>query len=149
LVRGRALLPTWEPCAGEEVARGLTGLGVRLRFGTTALALARDPDTAEITIETDDGTTLRCDALLTAVGRRPRTDGLGLDDIVPGHTASGASRLPVDDTGRVTSVDGGWLYAIGDVAGRGQLTHIAKYQARACAAALAERAQGRLAPLGP
>ncbi|KJY26659.1 FAD-dependent oxidoreductase, partial [Streptomyces katrae] len=149
LVRGRSLLSDWEPCAGEEVARGLTGLGAAVRFGVTALSLARDADTGEVSVETDDGGVLRCDELLVAVGRRPRTAGLGLEDVVPGYPASAADRLPVDDTGRVTSVPGGWLYAIGDVSGRAQLTHLAKYQARACAAALVERAAGRPAEGGP
>ncbi|MEU3910166.1 NAD(P)/FAD-dependent oxidoreductase [Streptomyces sp. NPDC029721] len=149
LVRGRSLLSDWEPCAGEEVARGLTGLGAAVRFGVTALSVARDADTGEVSVETDDGGVLRCDELLVAVGRRPRTAGLGLEDVVPGYPASAAERLPVDDTGRVTSVPGGWLYAIGDVSGRAQLTHLAKYQARACAAALVERAAGRPAEGGP
>ncbi|MGW2679109.1 dihydrolipoyl dehydrogenase family protein [Streptomyces sp. NPDC001436] len=157
LVRGRALLPDWEPCAGEEVARGLTGLGISVRFGVSALAVARDADTGEVSVTTDDGGVLRCDELLVAVGRRPRTAGLGLEDVVPGHPASAPAGhpasapagLPVDDTGRVTSVPGGWLYAIGDVSGRAHLTHLAKYQARACAAALAARAAGRAAAGGP
>ncbi|MFH7594780.1 NAD(P)/FAD-dependent oxidoreductase [Streptomyces racemochromogenes] len=147
LVRGRALLSDWEPCAGEEIARGLTGLGIGVRFGVTALAAARDADTGEVSVTTDDGGVLRCDELLVAVGRRPRTAGLGLEDVVPGHPASAPAGLPVDDTGRVTSVPGGWLYAIGDVSGRSHLTHLAKYQARACAAALAADA-GRPAAVG-
>ncbi|MFD8141570.1 dihydrolipoyl dehydrogenase family protein [Streptomyces sp. NPDC059708] len=148
LVRGRALLPDWEPCAGEEVARGLSGLGVRVRFGVTAVCAARDPDGAGMSVTTDDGAVLRCDELLVAVGRRPRTADLGLETVLP-VPASGAARLPVDDTGRVTSVPGGWLYAVGDAGGRAQVTHLAKYQARACAAALVDRAGGRPAPSGP
>ena len=34
---------------------------------------------------------------------------------------------------RATGVDGGWLYAIGDVNGRTLLTHMGKYQARIAA----------------
>ncbi|MFD8288087.1 dihydrolipoyl dehydrogenase family protein [Streptomyces lavendulae] len=145
LVRGRALLADWEPCAGEEIARGLTGLGIGMRFGVTALSAVRDADTGEVSVETDDGAVLRCDELLVAVGRRPRTTGLGLENVLPGTPANTTEGLTVDDTGRVTSVPGGWLYAIGDVSGHAQLTHLAKYQARACAAALAERAAGRAA----
>ncbi len=36
----------------------------------------------------------------------------------------------MDDQLRVTGVDGGWLYAAGDVNGRALLTHQGKYQAR-------------------
>ncbi|MFJ6350626.1 dihydrolipoyl dehydrogenase family protein [Streptomyces sp. NPDC092046] len=144
LVRDRALLTGWEPCAGEEVARGLGALGVTIRFGVSALRVARDAATRTVTVDTDDGAVLHCDELLAAVGRRPRTADLGLDSV--GLPAGG--RLPVDDTCRVTTVEGDWLYAVGDVNQRAPLTHMAKYQARACAAAIAERAAGRPATTG-
>ncbi|MFJ8852444.1 dihydrolipoyl dehydrogenase family protein [Streptomyces sp. NPDC102437] len=139
LVRGQTLLTGWEPCAGEEVTRGLSDLGVTIRFGVSAVRVARDEDTRTVTVDTDDGTALVCDEVLAAVGRRPRTADLGLDSI--GLPAS--DWLPVDDTCRVTAVEGEWLYAVGDVNHRAPLTHMAKYQARACAAAIAERAAGR------
>ncbi|MEE1755229.1 dihydrolipoyl dehydrogenase family protein [Streptomyces sp. SP18CS02] len=144
LVRGQALLTGWEPCAGEEVARGLTGLGVTIRFGVSATRVARDETTRAVTVRTDDGATLVCDEVLAAVGRRPRTADLGLENV----GLPGGGRLPVDDTCRVTTVDGDWLYAVGDVNHRAPLTHMAKYQARACAAAIAERAAGRPADPG-
>ncbi|MFE2009148.1 dihydrolipoyl dehydrogenase family protein [Streptomyces sp. NPDC059491] len=144
LVRDHALLTGWEPCAGEEVLRGLGDLGVTVRFGVSAVRVARDEDTRAVTVHTDDGTALVCDELLAAVGRRPRTADLGLDRV--GLPAG--DWLPVDDTCRVTGVAGDWLYAVGDVNHRAPLTHMAKYQARACAAAIAERAAGRPAPTG-
>ncbi|AJF68346.1 dihydrolipoyl dehydrogenase family protein [Streptomyces vietnamensis] len=144
LVRDQALLTGWEPCAGEEVTRGLTGSGVTIRFGVSATRVARDATTRTVTVETDDGATLACDEVLAAVGRRPRTAGLGLETV---GLAAG-DRLPVDDTCRVTALDGDWLYAVGDVNHRAPLTHMAKYQARACAAAIAERAAGRPAVTG-
>ncbi|WP_329315001.1 NAD(P)/FAD-dependent oxidoreductase [Streptomyces sp. NBC_01278] len=143
LVRDQALLTGWEPCAGEEVTRGLSDLGVTIRFGVSAVRVARD-DTRTVTVDTDDGTTLVCDEVLAAVGRRPRTEDLGLDSV--GLPAG--DWLPVDDTCRVTAVEGEWLYAVGDVNHRAPLTHMAKYQARACAAAIAERAAGRPADTG-
>ncbi|MFF8837578.1 dihydrolipoyl dehydrogenase family protein [Streptomyces sp. NPDC015130] len=144
LVRDQALLTGWEPCAGEEVTRGLTGMGVTIRFGTSATRVARDGATRAVTVETDDGTGLVCDEVLVAVGRRPRTRDLGLETV--GLPAG--DWLPVDDTCRVTALDGDWLYAVGDVNRRAPLTHMAKYQARACAAAIAERAAGRPADPG-
>ncbi|QDQ09303.1 dihydrolipoyl dehydrogenase family protein [Streptomyces spectabilis] len=144
LVRGRTLLADWEPCAGEEVARGLTDLGVTLRFGVSADRVARDEATRAVRVETDDGSTLVCDEVLAAVGRRPRTHDLGLDTV--GRTAG--DWLPVDDTCRVAGLDGDWLYGVGDVNHRAPLTHMAKYQARACAAAIVERAAGRPADPG-
>jgi dihydrolipoamide dehydrogenase len=119
LVRDQALLTGWEPCAGEEVTRGLTGLRVAVRFGVSATRVARDETTRTVTVETDDGAVFVCDEVLAATGRRPRT---GLDS----H----------------------WLYAVGDVNHRAPLTHMAKYQARACAAAIVKRAAGRPADTG-
>lgn len=46
-------------------------------------------------------------------------------------------------------VDGGWLYAAGDVTGRVLLTHQGKYQARACGQVVAARARGEAADAAP
>jgi dihydrolipoamide dehydrogenase len=43
---------------------------------------------------------------------------------------------------RATGVPDGWLYAIGDVNGRNQLTHMGKYQARVCGDVIVARAKG-------
>ncbi|MFG3498234.1 dihydrolipoyl dehydrogenase family protein [Streptomyces sp. NPDC047928] len=145
LVRDQALLTGWEPCAGEEVTRGLSDLGVTVRFGVSAIRVTRDAATRTVTVDTDDGTALHCDEVLAAVGRRPRTADLGLESV--GLTAG--DWLSVDDTCRVTAAEGDWLYAVGDVNHRAPLTHMAKYQARACAAAIAERAAGRPPADGP
>lgn len=73
-----------------------------------------------------DGTELVADELLVATGRRPRTGDLGLDTVglEPGRS------IETDDQLRAIGVDGGWLYAVGDVNGRALLTHHGKYQAR-------------------
>ncbi|GHE56881.1 hypothetical protein [Streptomyces vinaceus] len=84
------------------MARGLTGLGFSVRFGVTAASVARDADTAEVTVETDDGAALRCDELLVAVGRRPRTADLGLETLAPRHDASGTRRLPPNSSSTPT-----------------------------------------------
>lgn len=45
--------------------------------------------------------------------------------------------VEVDDHLQATGVDGGWLYAVGDVNGRSLLTHTGKYQARIAGAHIA------------
>ena len=74
-----------------------------------------------------------------ATGRRPATAGLGLEafGVEPGRA------LEVDDTGRASAVDGGWLYAAGDVTGRAPLTHQGKYGARAAGDTVAALAAGK------
>jgi dihydrolipoamide dehydrogenase len=54
----------------------------------------------------------------------------------PGRTT------PTDDWLHVQGVDGGWLYAVGDVNGRNLLTHMGKYQARLCGDVILRRARG-------
>jgi dihydrolipoamide dehydrogenase len=77
--------------------------------------------------------------VLSAVGRSAHTGDIGLETVglPPG------SWLDVDDTMRVTAVEGGWLYAAGDVNHLALLTHMGKYQARVCGDAIAARAQDR------
>jgi len=134
LVRGR-LLGTLEPFAGELVAAGLREMGVEIRNGVTVDKVVRDGDSVTVSIGADS---VQGDQVLVAVGRGPGTDDLGLETVglEPGEF------LKIDDTCRVSGVDGGWLYATGDVNGRRLLTHMGKYQARACGSAIAARARG-------
>jgi pyruvate/2-oxoglutarate dehydrogenase complex dihydrolipoamide dehydrogenase (E3) component len=75
----------------------------------------------------DGGRELRGDRLLVATGRRPRVDDLGLDTV--GVAADGHG-IPVD--ARLRAADR--LWAIGDVNGIWQLTHVGKYQGEVVAA---------------
>src|SRR6185437_16385709 len=62
------------------------------------------------------------------------------------------SWLEVDDTCRVTALEEGWLYALGDINRHALLTHQGKYQARIATAAIAARAAGQpvdTSPWGP
>jgi pyruvate/2-oxoglutarate dehydrogenase complex dihydrolipoamide dehydrogenase (E3) component len=65
--------------------------------------------------------------LLVATGRRPRVEGIGLETVGIKATQSG---IPVDSRLRA----GERLWAIGDVTGLWQLTHVGKYQGRVAAA---------------
>jgi pyruvate/2-oxoglutarate dehydrogenase complex dihydrolipoamide dehydrogenase (E3) component len=138
LARGSGLLPRMEPFVGELIGRGLTGAGVDLRLGVSVRALRRPRPEGPVTIELDDGSEFQVDEVLFATGRAPLTDDIGLDTIglAPG------SWLDVDDTCRVRAIDGGWLYAAGDVNHRALLTHQGKYQGRIAGAAIGARAAG-------
>ncbi|KJS59239.1 dihydrolipoyl dehydrogenase family protein [Streptomyces rubellomurinus] len=139
LVRGAGLLPRMEPFAGELVADGLQAAGVDVRLGARIGALRRADGSGPVTLTLDDGGDLTADEVLYATGRAPRTADIGLEQIglKPGDW------LEVDDSCTVLGVDGGWLYAAGDVNHRALLTHQGKYQARITGAAIAARAQGR------
>ena len=137
IARGRLLAGT-EEFAGQLVADGLRRAGVDVRAGASATAVHRAGQGGPVTLELDDGTTVAADEVLAATGRTPRSHDIGLDSVglEPG------SWLDVDGTMRVTAVEGGWLYATGDVNHLALLTHMGKYQARICGDAIAARAHG-------
>ncbi|MFL5845817.1 MAG: dihydrolipoyl dehydrogenase family protein [Solirubrobacteraceae bacterium] len=119
------LLGREEAYAGQELRDAFTESGIEVHTGVKATAVSRDGDV--VTLELDDGTTLEGDQLLCALGRKPLTDDLGLETI--GLESGGT--IPVGDDLRVPGHD--WLYVLGDVNGRIQLTHMGKYQARIAA----------------
>jgi len=120
------LLPAEEPFVDEHLREAFDAEGITVRVGATAVRADRDGVDEPVTLTLDDGTALEADEILVATGRRPNTTDLGLDTVglEPGRS------IDTDDQLRATGVDGGWLYAIGDVNGRALLTHHGKYQAR-------------------
>ena len=131
---GERILAREEPFASDEVTAALRERhGVDVRTGARAERVGKSA--AGVEVELDGGERLEAEELLVAVGRRPRTDGIGLDSvgIEPGENGF----LETDRRMRVG--DGGWLYAVGDVTGRALFTHMGKYQAWVAA----ENALGR------
>jgi pyruvate/2-oxoglutarate dehydrogenase complex dihydrolipoamide dehydrogenase (E3) component len=123
LIEGeRRLLPREEEFACQEVTEALEEIGVDIRTGQKADRVRREGGEVQVTL--GDGSTVAGDELLVAVGRRPQVDGLGLESV--GLAADG--HLTVDEYCQIQGLD--WLYALGDLNGRAQFTHMAKYQAR-------------------
>jgi dihydrolipoamide dehydrogenase len=122
-----SLLANEEPFVGQEIAQELLELGVEQRLGTKAVSVSVSREGAEITVELEDGSTVVGDRLLVAVGRKPLSEGIGLETV--GLRDGGF--VEVDDGLQVPGVP--WLYAVGDVNGRSLLTHAGKYQARIAA----------------
>ncbi len=126
LVEGATHLLAHEPAPlGEALATVLERDGVQLFLGRKVTAVRRDGEDYVLTL--DDARELRGDRLLVATGRRPRTDGIGLETV--GITADRRG-VPVDAHLRV----GERLWAIGDVTGVRLLTHVGKYQGEVVAA---------------
>jgi pyruvate/2-oxoglutarate dehydrogenase complex dihydrolipoamide dehydrogenase (E3) component len=116
-----------EPFASAEVEAALREAGIDVRTQSRAVSVARDGD---VTVTMEDGSTATGSELLVAVGRKPSTEGLGLETIglEPGK--------PVEVGSNLRSSRHDWLYAIGDANGRTLLTHMGKYQGRLAADAI-------------
>jgi pyruvate/2-oxoglutarate dehydrogenase complex dihydrolipoamide dehydrogenase (E3) component len=119
------VLPREPKPLGDALGSALAADGIELCFGEHATAVRREED--EYVLEFAGRDELRGDRLLVATGRRPRTEGLGLETAGVEPTRQG---IPVD--GRMRVADG--LWAIGDVTGVWPLTYMGKYQGRVAAA---------------
>ncbi|WP_208630389.1 dihydrolipoyl dehydrogenase family protein, partial [Amycolatopsis kentuckyensis] len=134
VISGPRPLPRNASFAGDLVLAGLREAGVQVHTDSGVSAVAAGDSGTSLTLK--DGSTLVVDEFLVATGRRPATAGLERFGIEPGQP------LETDDTGRVSAVDGGWLFAAGDVTGRAPLTHQGKYGARAAGDTVAALAAG-------
>jgi len=142
---GPRLIATEEEFASDLVRESLERLGVQVLLDTTAGAVRRAHAGASVTLELEDGSSVTGEELLVAIGRRPRTEALGLESL--GLQPGGY--VEVDEAMRVPGHP--WLYAIGDVNGRALLTHMGKYEGRIAADAILGRpaaspAHGRVVP---
>jgi dihydrolipoamide dehydrogenase len=126
---GPRLLPREEPFAGEQVLAAFAREGIGVRLGTRLTAAHREGTDGPVRAVLSTGDELAADEVLVAVGRRARTEDVGLETVglEPGRPVA------VDDRLRATGVDGDWLYAVGDCTGLAPLTHMGKYQARVAA----------------
>ena len=86
--RGERLLARTEDIAGELVLDGLRAAGVDVRLELQATAVRRDAATREVTVELADGTAIKADEVLAALGRRPASDDLGTGDHRAGAAAA-------------------------------------------------------------
>jgi pyruvate/2-oxoglutarate dehydrogenase complex dihydrolipoamide dehydrogenase (E3) component len=122
------LLARLDPVAGRLLRERFEDEGIGVRVEVKATKVTRRGGT--IDVELSSGETLEAARVLTATGRKPNVDGFGLEQL---HLEIGPRGIAVDD--RLRAGEGVW--AIGDVAGVAQLTHVGKYQARVAAANIA------------
>jgi pyruvate/2-oxoglutarate dehydrogenase complex dihydrolipoamide dehydrogenase (E3) component len=115
------VLPREPKPLGEALGKALERDGVELHFGRQASAV-REED-GDFVIAFPDGFELRGDRLLVATGRKPRIEGLGLENVGIEPAKRG---IEVDD--RMSAGENVW--AIGDVNGVWPLTYVGKYQGR-------------------
>src|SRR5205807_10125393 len=100
------LLSREEPGVSELLAETLRGEGIDVRLGVQAESVNRADGEVRVTLS--GGDEVRGSQVLVATGRRPRTDGLGLEKV---GVQPGERGIEVDEHCR--AADGVW--AIGDV----------------------------------
>ncbi len=131
------LVPGMDSEVGKQFERTLGKQGIKFRLSTKVTAAKAGEGGVSLTLEPakgGDATTLDCDVVLVAIGRRAYTEGLGLKE----------AGVALDDRGRVV-VDGHWatnvpgIYAIGDVITGPMLAHKAEEEG----VAVAERIAGQ------
>jgi dihydrolipoamide dehydrogenase len=129
---GPRLLGREEPFAGEEVRAAFEEEGIIVLTEARVTTARRN---GAVTVSLADRREIEGDELFVSVGRRVATSDLGLETIglEPGRP------VEVDGSLRAVGIEGGWLYAVGDVNGRAPLTHMGKYQARLASDAILGR----------
>jgi len=119
----------------RNLQRVLTKQGFAFRLGTKVVAAKRGADGVALTLEPAQGGTreeIKADVVLVAIGRRPYTEGLGLEAV--GVVVDNKGRIKVDHD-FATNVKG--VYAIGDVIAGPMLAHKASEEGVALAEMLA------------
>jgi dihydrolipoamide dehydrogenase len=128
------IVPNMDQELAIALQRVLTRQGIDFKLGARVTGIREADNGVTIEIDGAERQSLAADAVLVAIGRRPYTQGLGLETI--GVARDGQGRVVVDD-GFATSVPG--IYAIGDAIRGPMLAHKAMEEG----VALAERLAGQ------
>lgn len=117
-----SLIPTMDGTMGKELLKVAKKLGMDVFLGHKVTSLQNTGKEVALKAEDKSGKILELkgDYCLVSIGRRPYTDGLGLDKVGI-ETVKG--QIPVDDHLK-TKVDN--IYAIGDVVRGAMLAHKAE-----------------------
>jgi dihydrolipoamide dehydrogenase len=118
------ILPLYDAPLVEPVHKWLVKHGVTLHLGAKAKAVEKKKGGVALSIEDKDGTIseITADKILVTVGRKPNTEGWGLENMA----VDLAGRfVKIDDQCRTSMKD---VWAIGDLVGEPMLAHKASAQ---------------------
>lgn len=121
VIEGQRALGKDDPELAKVVLDSLRDEGVEIAEGAMVSAVRGQGGAIEVATQT--GSTFKGSHLLMAVGRKANTDSLNL---AAAGIETSRSGIQVDDQLRTSNKK---VYAIGDVAGGMQFTHVAGYQA--------------------
>ncbi|MCF8482101.1 MAG: dihydrolipoyl dehydrogenase [Rhodospirillum sp.] len=125
------VLPQEDAEVSEAMETALSRQGITIRTGVSVNGLTKGPE--GVVASLSDGSALKAERVLSAVGVVANTAGLGLEAL---GVAMDRGALVTDGVGR-TNVPG--LHAIGDVAGPPMLAHKAEHDGVRCVEAIARR----------
>jgi dihydrolipoamide dehydrogenase len=119
----KSIIPTMDNTMGKELLKVLKKLNFEFLLEHKVTEVKSTARQVTVTAEDKSGATkeLKGDYCLVSIGRRPYTEGLGLDKV--DISLDKAGRIPVDDHLK-TSADN--IYAIGDVVRGAMLAHKAE-----------------------
>src|ERR1043165_5868555 len=117
-----SLIPTMDGTMGKELMKSTKKLGMEFYLGHKVTGLQNTGKEVVLKAEDKSGKSieLKGDYCMVSIGRRPYTEGLGLDKV---GIELDKGRIPVDDHLK-TKVDN--IYAIGDVVRGAMLAHKAE-----------------------
>jgi dihydrolipoamide dehydrogenase len=118
------VLPAEDEAAASELARYLRRQKIKAQTSTRVQEVMVEDDGVRVRVSgpDDEASTLEAEVALVAIGVRPNSEDLGLDNV---GVETQKGWVSVDDYMR-TNVDG--VYAIGDLNGRLPLAHVASAQ---------------------
>jgi dihydrolipoamide dehydrogenase len=118
-----SIIPTMDRALGKELQKSLTKIGMEFFLSHKVISAQADKKGVVVKAQTSDGKEVEFpgDYCLVALGRRPFTDGLGLENA--GVVTDEKGRIQVDEHLQ-TAVKG--IYAIGDVVRGAMLAHKAE-----------------------
>lgn len=118
-----SIIPTMDGTMGKELHKVLKKLGFEFLLGHKVTAVKNTGRQVTVTVEDKSGDVkqLKGDYCLVSIGRRPYTEGLGLENV--GINTDQQGRIVIDHHLK-TSVDN--IYAIGDVVKGAMLAHKAE-----------------------
>ncbi|HEX5184213.1 MAG TPA: glutathione-disulfide reductase [Allosphingosinicella sp.] len=101
--------------------------GIEFKFHVSFKGMAKNGD-GSLRVDMDGCDAIEADAVMFAIGRRPNTDGLGLEKAGVELDEKGAVKVDADNRSACDSI-----YAVGDVTNRVQLTPVAIREGQAFA----------------
>ena len=123
------VLPLEDAEAASEVAKAFTKRGVKLLAGHKVESVETTATGVKVTVSADGQTkVLEAGQALVAIGFRPNSKGLGLEEL--GVRVSERGFVEIDEK-MATNVPGIW--AIGDLTGKLMLAHVGTAQGIVCA----------------